>query len=93
MRWLVSLRWGGDPELAWQAPAVVGGAEQVEPGPVGTAGSVGGLAVHGHRAQPSTGQHLCLLRGAPGAVAAHDSRGRPSAEVTWPGPGTATMPG
>jgi hypothetical protein len=29
-------------------PAVSGGAEEMDPGAVGPAGSAGGLAVHGH---------------------------------------------
>ena len=37
-----------DLQVVQQLPAVVGGAEQVDPGAVGAAGSAGGLAVHGH---------------------------------------------
>ncbi len=32
-----------------QVPAVLGDAEQVDPGAVGAAGPAGGLAIHGHR--------------------------------------------
>jgi len=48
VKWLVSLcltstsRWQ-------QPPAMLGDAEQVNPGAVGAAGPAGGLAVHGHR--------------------------------------------
>ena len=37
-----------DLEMVQQPPAVLGDAEQVDPGAVGAAGSAGGLAVHGH---------------------------------------------
>ena len=37
-----------DLEVVQQAPAVLGDAEQVDPGAVGAAGPAGGLAVHGH---------------------------------------------
>ena len=65
-------------EMVQEMPAVLGGAEQMDPGAVGAAGSAGGLAVHGHRPQPAAGQRLGLLGGAPGAVAAHAGRGRPA---------------
>jgi hypothetical protein len=35
-------------EVVQEVPAVFGGAEEVDPGAVGAAGSAGGLAVHGH---------------------------------------------
>ena len=35
-----------DLEVVQQVPAVLGGAEQVNPGAVGAAGAAGGLAVH-----------------------------------------------
>jgi len=35
-------------KVVQEAPAVLGDAEEVDPGPVGAAGSAGGLAVHGH---------------------------------------------
>ena len=35
-------------EVVQQAPAVLGDAEQMDPGAVGAAGPAGGLAVHGH---------------------------------------------
>ena len=38
-----------DLEVVQQAPAVLGDAEEVDPGAVGAAGPAGGLAVHGHR--------------------------------------------
>ena len=38
-----------DLEVVQQVPAVLGDAEQVDPGAVGAAGPAGGLAVHGHR--------------------------------------------
>ena len=38
-----------DLEVVQQAPAVLGDAEQVDPGAVGAAGPAGGLAIHGHR--------------------------------------------
>ena len=38
-----------DLEVIQQAPAVLGDAEQVDPGAVGAAGPAAGLAVHGHR--------------------------------------------
>ena len=37
-----------DLEVVQEAPAVLGDAEEVDPGAVGAAGSAGGLAVHGH---------------------------------------------
>ena len=37
-----------DLEVVQQVPAVLGDAEQVDPGAVGAAGSAGGLAIHGH---------------------------------------------
>ena len=37
-----------DLEVVQQVPAVLRGAEQVDPGAVGAAGPAGGLAVHGH---------------------------------------------
>ena len=38
-----------DLEVVQQASAVLGDAEQVDPGAVGAAGPAGGLAIHGHR--------------------------------------------
>ena len=38
-----------DLEVVQQPPAMLGDAEQVDPGAVGAAGPAGGLAVHGHR--------------------------------------------
>ena len=38
-----------DLEVVQQVPAVLGGAEEMNPGAVGAAGPAGGLAVHGHR--------------------------------------------
>jgi hypothetical protein len=35
-------------EVIQQAAAVLGDAEEMDPGSVGTAGSAGGLPVHGH---------------------------------------------
>jgi hypothetical protein len=35
-------------QMIQQPTAVLGGAEEVDPGAVGAAGSAGGLAVHGH---------------------------------------------
>ena len=37
-----------DLEVIQQVPAVLGDAEEVDPGAVGAAGAAGGLAVHGH---------------------------------------------
>ena len=37
-----------DLEVVQEVPAVLGDAEEVDPGAVGAAGSAGGLAVHGH---------------------------------------------
>ena len=37
-----------DLEVIQEVPAVFGGAEEVDPGAVGAAGTAGGLAVHGH---------------------------------------------
>ena len=37
-----------DLEVVQQVPAVLGDAEQVNPGAVGAAGPAAGLAVHGH---------------------------------------------
>jgi hypothetical protein len=37
-----------DLEMIQQAPAVLGDAEEMDPGAVGTAGSAGGLAIHRH---------------------------------------------
>ena len=37
-----------DLEVIQQAPAVLGDAEEMDPGAVGAAGAAGGLAVHGH---------------------------------------------
>ena len=37
-----------DLEVVQEAPAVLGDAEEVDPGAVGAAGPAGGLAVHGH---------------------------------------------
>ncbi len=36
-------------EVIQQVPAVLGGAEEMDPGAVGAAGAPGGLAVHRHR--------------------------------------------
>ena len=38
-----------DLQVIQQVPAVLGDAEQMDPGAVGAAGAAGGLAVHGHR--------------------------------------------
>jgi hypothetical protein len=38
-----------DLEVIQQVPAVLGGAEEMDPGAVGAAGAAGGLAVHRHR--------------------------------------------
>jgi hypothetical protein len=38
-----------DLEVVQQVPAVLGGAEEMNPGAIGAAGSAAGLAVHGHR--------------------------------------------
>ena len=35
-------------EVIQQPAAVLGGAEEVDPGAVGAAGPAGGLAIHGH---------------------------------------------
>ena len=35
-------------EMVQQSPAVLGDAEEMDPGAVGAVGSPGGLAVHGH---------------------------------------------
>ena len=48
MKWLVSLCLTSDLQVVQQAAAVLGDAEQVDPGAVGAAGPAGGLAVHGH---------------------------------------------
>jgi hypothetical protein len=40
---------GIDLGVIQQVPAVLGDAEQVDPGAVGAAGAAAGLAVHGHR--------------------------------------------
>ena len=48
MKWLVSLCLTSDLKVIQQVPAVLGGAEKMNPGAVGAAGSAGGLAVHGH---------------------------------------------
>jgi hypothetical protein len=37
-----------DLEVIQQVPAVLGDAEEMDPGAVGAAGAAGGLAVHGH---------------------------------------------
>ena len=37
-----------DLQVIQQAPAVLGGAEQVDPGAIGAASAAGGLSVHGH---------------------------------------------
>jgi len=37
-----------DLEVVQEVPAVSGGAEEVDPGAVGAAGSAGGLAIHGN---------------------------------------------
>jgi len=37
-----------DLDVIQEAPAVLGGAQEVDPGAVGAAGSAGRLAVHGH---------------------------------------------
>ena len=67
-----------DLKLVQQAPAMFGGAEQVDPGAVGAAGPTGGLAVYGHGPQPVPGQRLGLLGRAPGTVSAHAGRRRPA---------------
>jgi hypothetical protein len=38
-----------DLEVIQQAPAVLGDAQEMDPGAVGPAGAAGGLAIHGHR--------------------------------------------
>ena len=82
-----------DLEVVQQASAMLGGAEQVDPGAVGAARAAGGLAVHGHGPQPVPGQRLGLLGGAPGTVSARAGRGRAAgaaaAARAWPeqGPG------
>jgi hypothetical protein len=68
-----------DFEVVQQAPAVLGGTEQVDPGAVGAAGPAAGLAVHRHGPQPGAGQRSCLAGGMPGPVAAHAGLRRPSA--------------
>ena len=37
-----------DLEVVQEVPAVLGDAEEVDPGAVGAAGSAGSLAIHGH---------------------------------------------
>ena len=37
-----------DLEMIQEVPAVLGGAEEMDPGAVAAAGSPGGLAIHGH---------------------------------------------
>ena len=37
-----------DLEVVQEVPAVLGGAEQMDPGTIGAAGSTGRLAIHGH---------------------------------------------
>jgi hypothetical protein len=37
-----------DLQVIQQVPAVLGDAEEMDPGAVGPAGATGGLAVHGH---------------------------------------------
>jgi hypothetical protein len=37
-----------DLEVIQQVPAVLGDAEEMDPGAVGPAGTAGGLAIHGH---------------------------------------------
>ncbi len=69
-----------DLEVVQRVAAVIRGADQVDPGAVGAAGSPGGLAVHGYCPQP--GQYLRLLGGAPGAVARSRS---PTAARRGPG--------
>ena len=71
-----------DFKVVQEVPAVFGGAEEVDPGAVGAAGSAGRLAVHGHCPQPAAGQHCCLLGGTPGAVVAHAGRRRPAGAPT-----------
>jgi hypothetical protein len=39
---------GADLEVVQQVPAMLGGAEEMDPGAAGAAGPAGGLAVHGH---------------------------------------------
>ena len=67
-----------DLEVVQEVAAVSGDAEQVDPGAVGTAGSAGGLAVHGHGPQPAAGQRFLLLDDVPGTVVAHGGRRRPA---------------
>ena len=79
-----------------EVPAVLGDAEEMDPGAVGAARSPGGLAVHGHCPQPAAGQHSCLLGGTPGTVVTHAGRRRPAGAPgparAWPeqGPGQGT---
>ena len=47
VKWLVSLCFDADLEVVQQVAAVLGGAEEMNPGAVGAAGPAGGLAVHG----------------------------------------------
>ena len=70
-----------DLEVVQQVPAVLRGAEEMDPGAVGAAGPAAGLAVHRHRPQPAAGQRLGLLGGAPGPVAADAGRWRPAARA------------
>src|ERR1700733_9915631 len=49
-----------DLEVIQQVPAVLGDAEQVDPGAVGAAGPAGGLAVPRYGPSPAAGQRLCL---------------------------------
>jgi len=81
-----------DLKMIQQVPAVSGGAEQVNPGAVDTAGPAAGLAVHRYSPQPAAGQRFCLPGGAAGLVTAHTGCRRPAAPAAaraWPeqGPG------
>src|SRR5260370_28931045 len=58
-----------DLEVAQEAPAVLGDAEEVDPGAVGAAGSAGGPAVYRPPPEPVSGPRFCPLAGAPGPVA------------------------
>jgi hypothetical protein len=48
VKWLVSLCFDVDLEVIQQGPAVLGDAEEVDPGAVGAPCAAGGLAVQGH---------------------------------------------
>ena len=68
-----------DLEMVQEVAAMLGDAEQVDPGPIGAAGSPGGLAVHGHGPHPAAGQHPGLPGSPPTTVAAYAGRGRAAA--------------